>query len=255
VSTSAELPPAPTWAELSQHPTALFLDIDGTLLEFETHPDLVRATDGLITLLQSISTALGGAVALISGRPLDDIDRVFAPWQPFAAGGHGAEVRGSAGTRLHHPDAERLNRVRHALERGVEALSGTWIEDKGYGFALHYRKTPQFEADVVRLAHRVAAESDDTLEVQPGAFVQELRPAAFDKGLALDELMRQAPFPGRRPVVVGDDRTDEYAFAAAHRHGGISVLVGSRDDTVAQYRITDPEAVRGWLTEIPEEVP
>jgi trehalose 6-phosphate phosphatase len=254
VNTAPSLPPAPTWAELSQRPTALFLDIDGTLLEFERHPDLVRATDGLIVLLQSISSALGGAVALISGRPLADIDRVFAPWQPFAAGGHGAEVRGSAGTRLHQPDADQLSHVRQSLDDAVVELAGAWVEDKGYGFALHYREAPQHEAEVVRLAHRIAAASHDTLEVQPGVFVQELRPAAFDKGLALDELMTQPPFADRRPVVVGDDRTDEFAFAAAHRYGGISVLVGSRDDTVAQYRITDPEAVRGWLTEIPEEV-
>jgi trehalose 6-phosphate phosphatase len=248
------LPPPPAWAELSRQPTALFLDVDGTLLEFESHPDLVRATEGLILLLKSISSALGGALALISGRPLHDIDRVFRPWQPFAAGGHGAEVRGGAGIRLHRPDVEQLHLTRTALTEGAADLSGTWIEDKGYGLALHYREAPHHEGAAVALVERVAAESNGALEVQRGAYVQELRPASFNKGLALDELMAQRPFVGRRPVVVGDDHTDEFAFAAAHLHGGISVLVGPRDDTVAQYRITDPEAVRGWLTEIPEEV-
>lgn len=254
MSPPTPLPPPPTWAELSRQPTALFLDIDGTLLEFEAHPDLVRATEGLILLLQSISSALDGALALISGRPLLDIDRVFGPWRPFAAGGHGAEVRGSTGTRLHRPDTDQLHLTRAALTEGSAALPGAWIEDKGYGMALHYREAPQHEAAAVALVERVAAASNGTLEVQRGAYVQELRPASFDKGLALDELMGQPPFSGRRPAVVGDDHTDEFAFAAAHRHGGISVLVGPRDDTVAQYRITDPEAVRGWLTEIPEEV-
>jgi len=254
VSTSTALPRPPGWAELARQPTALFLDIDGTLLEFEAHPDLVRATDGLILLLQSISSALQGAVALISGRPLDDIDRVFSPWLPFAAGGHGAEVRGSAGTRLHRPDSDQLVLARTALTEGAAELPGAWIEDKGYGLALHYREAPQHEGIAAALVERVAAASSGTLEVQQGAYVQELRPASFDKGLALDELMTQSPFSGRRPVVVGDDHTDEAAFASARRHGGISVLVGPRDDTVAQYRITDPEAVRGWLTEIPEEV-
>ena len=249
------LPPAPTWAELARVPTALFLDIDGTLLEFESHPELVRATRGLTLLLESISTSLDGAVALISGRPLGDIDRVFEPWQPFAAGGHGAEVRGSAGTRLHHPDAEQLESIRLTLEAGLAPLRGAWMEDKGYGFALHYRNAPQHEGAVIALARSTAADSSGTLEVQPGVLVQELRPAAFDKGLALDELMAQKPFADRRPVVVGDDRTDEFAFAAAHRHGGLSVLVGTRTDSVAQYRITDPEAVRGWLTEIPQQTP
>jgi len=254
VNPATPLPPPPVWAELSRQPTALFLDIDGTLLEFESHPDLVRATEGLILLLKSISTALDGALALISGRPLHDIDRVFDPWQPFAAGGHGAEVRGGAGTRLHRPDISQLHLTRAALAEGAAALPGSWIEDKGYGLALHYRDAPQHEAAARALVERVAAASHGALEVQRGAYVQELRPASFDKGLALDELMTCSPFSGRHPVVVGDDHTDEFAFAAAHRHGGMSVLVGPRDDTVAQYRISDPEAVRGWLTEIPEEV-
>lgn len=250
---SSRLPPAPTWAELTQVPTALFLDIDGTLLEFESHPELVRSTTGLTLLLEAVSTSLAGAIALISGRPLDDIDRVFAPWQPFAAGGHGAEVRGSTGTRMHQPDAAQLAVVRQQLDAGLVDLAGAWLEDKGYGFALHYRNAPEHEDAVIALARSTAIATDGTLEVQPGVLVQELRPAAYDKGLALDELMAQQPFAGRRPVVVGDDRTDEFAFAAAHRHGGLSVLVGSRTDSVAQYRIGDPEAVRGWLTEIPQQ--
>jgi trehalose 6-phosphate phosphatase len=249
------LPPAPPWADLAAGVNpALFLDIDGTLLEFEAHPELVRATRDLTDLLESISASLGGAVALISGRPLDDIDRVFAPWQPFAAGGHGAEVRGSGGTRLHQPDGRQLASIRHTLQIGLEGLSGAWIEDKGYGFALHYRNAPEHERAVTSLARKTADASDGALEVQPGVLVQELRPAAFDKGLAVDELMTQEPFAGRRPIVVGDYRTDEFAFEAAHRHGGQSVIVGPRTDTVATYRIRDPEAVREWLTEIPRRM-
>ena len=246
--------PAPTWADLSRTPNALFLDIDGTLLEFESHPDLVRATETLIDLLQSVSTALSGAVALISGRPLADIDRVFRSWKPYAAGGHGAEVRGQLGTRHHQPDEALVNRLRALTAARVAELPEVWLEDKGYGFALHYRALPEHESAVITLAAEIATMSEGTLEVQPGNLVQELRPASFDKGLALDELMEQPPFAGRRPIVVGDDRTDEFAFAAAARHGGISILVGGRDDTVATYYLPDPEAVRAWLTQIPEEV-
>jgi trehalose 6-phosphate phosphatase len=247
------LPPAPRWSELDVGSSALFLDVDGTLLEFESHPDLVRATGDLISLLQSVSAVLDGAVALISGRPLSDIDRVFGPWQPYAAGGHGAEVRGPDGTRLHAVDERKVQDLRSSAEHEVDRLQGVWIEDKGYGFALHYRDHPEVESAVRAMARRMAAESDGTLQVQPGVYVQELRPAAFDKGLALDELMEQDQFRERRPVVVGDDRTDEYAFAAAHRHGGTSILVGPRDDTVAKYRIPDPEGVRAWLAELTEE--
>jgi trehalose 6-phosphate phosphatase len=232
----------------------LFLDIDGTLLEFESHPDLVRATQGLIVLLQSVSGVLDGALALISGRPLADIDRVFGTWRPSAAGGHGAEVRGPNGTRVHHMDEAKVRALRGQAQVEAARLPGVWIEDKGYGFALHYREHPEHEAAVVAMAEDIAVQSDGTLQVQPGVYVQELRPAAFDKGLALDELMSQDPFAGRPPVVVGDDRTDEYAFEAAHRHGGISILVGPRDDTVARYRIADPVGVRAWLAQITEEV-
>jgi trehalose 6-phosphate phosphatase len=254
VSADRLLPQAPTWAELATTPTALFLDVDGTLLEFEAHPDLVRATEGLILLLSSISESLDGAVALISGRPLSDLDRIFHPWRPYAAGGHGAEVRGGEGVRLHTPDEALLTSLRREATRRLDSLPGVWVEDKGYGFALHYRALPEHERAVVDLAGRLAEQSEGRLEVQPGMYVQELRPAAYDKGLAVDELMAQRPFTGRRPVVVGDDLTDEFAFAAARRHGGVSVLVGARDDTVATYAIPDPEAVRAWLAEIPEEV-
>lgn len=254
MTTPATLPPAPPWAELARTPSALFLDIDGTLLEFESHPGLVRATAELISLLQSVSEAVDGALALISGRALDDIDRVFRPWQPYAAGVHGAEVRGSTGTRLHQADDALLAGLRARVSDEL-TVPGVWVEDKGHGFALHYREAPDAEHAVTVLARRLAEASDGTLEVQPGAFVQELRPAAYDKGLAVDELMEQTPFAGRRPVVVGDDRTDEFAFAAANARGGVSVVVGPRSDTVAQYRIADPAAVRGWLSETFEEVP
>lgn len=254
MTTSRPLPPPPHWADLATKPCALFLDIDGTLLEFESHPGLVRATAELIGLLQSVSDAFDGAVALISGRALSDIDRVFRPWQPYAAGVHGAEVRGSTGTRLHQPDDALLASLRSRVSDTL-TTPGVWVEDKGHGFALHYRDAPDAEDLVRALAVELAEASDGTLEVQPGAFVQELRPAAYDKGLAVHELMAQAPFSGRRPVVVGDDRTDEFAFAAANAQGGVSVLVGPRSDTVAQYRIADPAAVRVWLSELFEEVP
>lgn len=254
MSASQPIPPPPRWSELSHQPTALFLDIDGTLLEFENHPDRVRANNELILMLTSISSLLGGALALVSGRPLHDIDRVFEPWQPFAAGGHGAEVRGSTGTRFHSPDPYQLGATRTALTEGVATLPGAWIEDKGYGLALHFREAPHHEDAARALAEQVAANFPGSFEVQRGAFVYELRQVSVDKGKAIDDLMAEPPFAGRRPVVFGDDHTDEFAFVSAHRHGGTSVLVGARDDTVAQYRITDPEGVRRWLLEILEVV-
>lgn len=252
--TAPAVPPAPGWAELARVQRALFLDIDGTLVEFESHPDLVRATDGLIVLLRGVAEALGGALALLSGRSLDDIDRVFHPWHPHAAGVHGAEVRGPTSLRRHRPQPEQLAELRSGASEIAAQIPGVWVEDKGMSFALHHRSAPGAADALARAAARLAAESDGAFEVQPGVLVQELRPANFDKGLALDELMAQPPFAGRSPIVVGDDRTDEFAFTAALAAGGLAILVGDRTETAARLRLPDPAAVRSWLAELIEEV-
>lgn len=248
------LPLAPPWIELARTPQALFLDIDGTLVEFESHPDLVRATQGLIRLLQGVSDSLDGALALISGRSLADIDRIFHPWHPHAAGVHGAEVRGPSGIRTHRPDEAQLAQLRRACSDVAQHMSGVWVEDKGMSIALHFRQNPSAGDDLDRLTRQMAEASNGTFEVQPGILVFELRPAAYDKGLAVTELMSEAPFAGRSPLVVGDDRTDEFAFAAALELGGTAILVGDRVDTCAPLRLTHPAAVRSWLTELIEEV-
>lgn len=254
MNTRTEPLPVPRWADLSPRPGSMFVDIDGTLLEFEEHPELVRATADLIGLLRALSDALGGAFAVISGRSLADIDRVFAPWQPPAAGGHGAEVRGATGVRRHAPDAELLERLGAVAEERVSSVDGVWVERKASGLAIHYRTNPGAAAPVEELAGELLIAAGGLLELQSGSMVQELRPSGYDKGLAIDELLGLPPFEGTVPVVVGDDLTDEFAFSAANRAGGHSVLVGARSDTVAMYRLADPAAVRGWLTEALEEV-
>lgn len=253
-TTMAGRPLAPGWAELSRTPRALFLDIDGTLVEFESHPDMVRAAESLIMLLTNVASVLHDALALLSGRSLTDIDRVFSPWQPYAAGVHGAEVRGSEGVRRHLPDPTDLARLRESSMRLAEELPGMWVEDKGMSVALHHRDAPELGPRLSAEAQHLAQASGGTFVVQPGVMVQELRPAAYDKGLALVELLEQLPFHGRSPIVVGDDRTDEFAFAAAQKVGGIAILVGNRNDTHATFGLPNPEAVRGWLAELIEEV-
>jgi trehalose 6-phosphate phosphatase len=251
---STQISAAPGWVELGREPRALFLDIDGTLVEFESHPDLVRATEGLLVLLRGVSDALDGALALLSGRSLEDIDRIFSPWQPPAAGVHGAEVRGRTGVRRHQPAAVQLERLRAGGQEIARAMPGVRVEDKGMSIALHYRDAPEVAAALEQAAKDLAQASDGAYEVQPGTLVQELRPAKFDKGAALTELMSEAPFRGRSPIVVGDDRTDEFAFRAALDAGGLAVLVGDRTDTHARLRLPNPAAVRSWLAELIEEV-
>jgi trehalose 6-phosphate phosphatase len=246
------LDPPPPWVVLDRLPPALFLDVDGTLLEFADHPSDVRASTGLISLLQAAQDCLGGALAVISGRSVADLDRVFDPWRPWAAGVHGVEVRGPQGLRRHDPDPRAVARLRRRAAELSAALPGVWVEDKGVGVTLHHRAVPEADEQVRRAAATLAAELDGAYEVQPGVFTQELRPAGWDKGRAVVELMASAPFAGRVPVVVGDDRTDEDAFGAARRLGGTAVLVGDRPDTVATHRLADPAAVRAWLAELVE---
>lgn len=247
------LPGPPTWTELSRQPRALFLDVDGTLLEFETHPDLVRATEGLVNLLTSVEEALDGALAVISGRPLHDLDRVFAPWRPWGAGIHGLEVRDRSGERHHRADDDVMADMRDEVRAAVAGSPGTWLEDKGASLAVHFREAPGEEAALVARLAPLATPANG-LEMLRGVLVVELRPRSHDKGTALDELMAVAPFAGRLPVVVGDDTTDEDAFRAATRQGGLAVVVGRRQDTAATCRLADPVAVRGWLAQLLEEV-
>jgi trehalose 6-phosphate phosphatase len=231
----------------------LFLDVDGTLLEFEEHPDLVRATKGLVTVLTGVEAALDGALAVISGRPLHDLDRVFAPWRPLGAGIHGAEVRDRRGEHRFDLGSDAVAPIREQVERVVATVPGAWTEDKGTSLAVHHRAAPEAGAELAeRLSPLAAAGSG--FSMLEGVLVVELRPSSHDKGTALVELMVRAPFAGRMPVVVGDDTTDEDAFSAAIRLGGLAVIVGSRRATAATYRLPDPAAVRGWLTELIEEV-
>jgi trehalose 6-phosphate phosphatase len=247
------LPAPPSWGELGRRPVALFLDVDGTLVDFEARPEHVRATAGLVAMLREVAARLDGALALISGRPLADLDRIFAPWLPCAAGVHGVEVRGPQGTREHRPDGTALRRLREGAEAVAAQHPGVWVEDKGVGVALHYRQSPAAAQDVLAAAEALQRSTAPHFSVQPGHLVAELRPAGWDKGSAVQELLTQAPFGGRLPVVVGDDLTDEHAFATAGAHDGFGVLVGTRTDTAARYRLPDPAAVRGWLAGLLEE--
>ena len=246
------LDPPPPWVLLDRLPPALFLDVDGTLLEFAAHPSQVRASAGLISLLRAVQDCLGGALAVISGRSVTDLDRVFEPWHPWAAGVHGVEVRGPQGLRRHEPDPETVARLKRRAAELTADLPGVWVEDKGVGVTLHHRTVPEADEQVRQAAVTLASELAGEYEIQPGVYTQELRPAGWDKGRAVVELMVSPPFAGRVPVVVGDDRTDEDAFEVARRLGGTAVIVGDRPDTVATHRLADPAAVRAWLAELVE---
>ena len=224
---------------------ALFLDVDGTLLEFEIRPDLVGLPTGALETIGKISDLLDGALALVSGRPLQELDLLFAPLQFPAAGLHGQQFRGTAARQpVHSGDA--LGALRHEAWLLAERHPGLLVEDKGVNLALHWRGAPQAAASVTKLAE-AHLPGIPGYRLQPGDHVIELVPADVDKGRAVNTLMNEAPFKGRIPVFVGDDLTDEYGFAAANAAGGWSVQVGEREPSQARYRLADPGAVHAWL--------
>ena len=228
---------------------ALFLDIDGTLLEIAETPGLARAYQEDCRLVERLHHAARGAVALVSGRPLQVIDELFHPLRLPAAGQHGIERRDARG-RVHRPayPFEALQSAAAVLRQFAAEHEGLVFENKGYSMALHYRRAPQL-ADAAQGAVRQAARAlGDWVEVQTGKMVSELKPAGRNKGLAIEEFMREAPFKGRVPVFLGDDQTDENGFRVVNRAGGLTFKVGE-GSTAAKERLKDPTAVRHWLTE------
>lgn len=224
----------------------LFLDLDGTLLDLRDDPATIRADPALLALLQECSARLGGALAIISGRPIADLDACFEPLHFPAAGIHGVERRGADGAATMLPvDAGRLRTTVRELRAEMEEMPMSVLEDKGASLALHWRRAPQHAPALRRLAAHTLQHLGPAFRLLEGNCVIELLPRAANKGDAVRAFLREPPFRGRRPVVVGDDLTDMPGFAAAREAGGFGIAVGER--VSAEYRFDDVEAVRAWL--------
>ncbi len=228
---------------------ALFLDVDGCLVEFAPLPEMVRIPDALLRNVSELHHVLGGALAFVSGRTLEQLDHLFAPLKLPSAGQYGMERRDADGA-LHGvilPEASVAETIR---ERSYELLTrfpGLKVEDKGYSIALHYRAAPQLGNAIAAAAAAIVAPLQDIYEVQPGALVQEIKPVSCSKGAAVRAFLAEAPFRGRTPVFVGDDFADESAFAAVNTLGGISIAVGVDRYTQAEFALSGPPAARRWL--------
>jgi trehalose 6-phosphate phosphatase len=225
----------------------LFLDVDGTLVNFAATPGEVRVDAGLIDLLGSLVQKLQGAVALVSGRPIADLDRMFGPLLLPAAGIHGLERRDFSGTMHRNaPPAEALAPLRETLQALVAGRSGLMLEDKQAALAVHFRLAPRDEA----LVRQAVADGMGLLapgfQLLEGDKVFEIKPSSHTKGSAVDAFMQEAPFAGRKPLFFGDDHTDRDGFLAVERHGGWAAAVG--DKLAARWRLRDPAAMREWLT-------
>jgi trehalose 6-phosphate phosphatase len=226
---------------------AFFLDIDGTLLEIEGHPDAVRIGRAELDLVGGLHRATGGALALISGRPLAGIDVLFHPLKLPSAGQHGAERRDARGRRHRHVfPVDALHRAATPVRRFAARNEGLVFEDKGASVALHYRLAPELAAEARRVVEEAIKAAEGALEMQVGKMVFELKPAGVDKGKAIEAFMQDAPFAGRVPVFLGDDVTDEYGFRVVNRIQGHSIKVGP-GATDARYRLDNPAAAKAWL--------
>ncbi|QWT20286.1 trehalose-phosphatase [Bacillus sp. NP157] len=229
---------------------ALFLDADGTLLAFADDPEGVVVPDGLMATLDALHDALGGALALVSGRPIDGLDRIFQRPGWAAAGQHGLERRDAAGQLSTVPvDRDELARLRAAVHEVALALPGLRVEDKSWSVALHSREHPALEAEMGRLAPTVAARFPG-FELQPGSHVCEFKPRGMDKGVAVAAFLEEAPFQGRTPVYLGDDLTDEHAFVVVNARQGMSVRVGARTPSHAAFTLSSPADVHAWLNSV-----
>lgn len=223
--------------------TALFLDFDGTLADLAPRPEAVQVVDGVIPLLARLYEALDGALAIISGRSLADIDRMLSPLQLPAAGEHGAQRR-HAGRRtdLPRPDLGHVMEVARSL---AAHHGGLWIEEKQTGIALHYRMAPNLHDTCFQILSETVAQIPG-LTLLAGKCVLEVKPSGVDKGEAIAAFMAESPFLGKRPVFAGDDVTDEAGFATVQRLRGQGLKVG-QGPTQARYRCASPQALRDWL--------
>lgn len=234
-----------TWTDTAW---ALFLDVDGTLLEIAETPQGVHVPETTRKLLIRASMHLDGAVALVSGRTLEDIDRLFAPLRPCASGVHGCERRDASGlVSRESTDQARLNDARLELDAFVRRHPGLLLEDKGHGLAVHFRRVPYLSAEVFEAITLIRDRWVPELAILAGKCVFEVRSATRSKGTSIREFMMERPFCGRKPVFIGDDLTDEEGFAAVNELGGVSIRVGPTAATFARYRLPGVSDVIRWL--------
>ena len=239
-------PPLPAPAE-----SAFFFDVDGTLVDIAPTPEGVRVAPELPGRLERLSAACGGALALVSGRRILDIDRLLQPLVAPAAGVHGLERRRADGSIVRIEGTAALDRVRVEFARFVAGRPGVRLEDKELSLALHYRLAPEEEPAVRDVARRAIAPFADEIKLLEGKMVVEVKPQGTNKGTAIAAFLREAPFEGRRPVFVGDDVTDEDGFAAVNEAAGVSILVGERP-SAACWSLPSVAGVHRWLGELVE---
>ncbi|HEY1506867.1 MAG TPA: trehalose-phosphatase [Stellaceae bacterium] len=228
---------------------ALFLDVDGTLIEFVPRPEDARVPPELLATIVALRRSLNGALAVVSGRKLADIDRLFAPVILAAGGQHGAEARlsvdGAAQTYV-SPEIALAEVLEH-VEPFLGAHPFIRLERKGLSTAFHYRDEIEAGPPLRAVLAQAVAPRADALDLLDSHLCYDIRARDANKGKAVDRLMAVAPFAGRVPVYIGDDWTDEDGFKAALAGKGRAIRVGAPRETLATETLSDPAALREWL--------
>lgn len=233
---------------------AVFLDFDGTLVDIAERPDLVVLPSSVRETVEALHGLLGGAVAIVSGRPVAEIEAFFGPSRLPVAGVHGLERRGSDGMLISRsPDTSRLAGIRRQLDDLRSRHPELLVEDKGPAVALHYRARP----DLMERCHsamRAAADGVPGVVLVPGKMVIEARLGGADKASAIAAFLAEPAFGGRRVFFAGDDATDEDGFALVNGLDGLSVKVGA-GETGARYRAGDRAELMDWLAALTSHLP
>ncbi len=233
--------------------TCLFFDVDGSLIDIAPRPDAVVVPAALTKNLERASAALDGALALVSGRSIAQLDTLFGANRFRASGVHGAEMR-------YEPDGPTMVSESDAIPQAIwddltqmlVAYPGTIGENKRFSFAVHFRAVPEL-ADRLHedLRNLLSRHSDSGLRLMPGHFVFEVKGSTFNKGVAVRRFLAQPRFAGRKPIFIGDDVTDQPGFAAAIDFGGLAYSVGARlPGTTGLF--ASPSDVRHWVSQIAE---
>ncbi len=227
---------------------ALFLDFDGTLVDIAPKPDAVIVPDTLVPLVSALRTTFDGALAIISGRDLNDVMHYLAPLVLPGAGTHGMERRRFDGV-LDSPDPDVAVESREMADVAAmetAAFAGVMVERKPFSFGLHYRAAPEREPECRAIMKKLIENRRNAWELMQGKLIVEARLKGCTKASAVKTFMTEPPFAGRIPVFIGDDVTDEAGMRAVMELGGFAIKVGM-GESIARYRLPDPDAVRHYL--------
>jgi len=239
-----DLPPIPDFQKRS---CALFLDVDGTLLELADHPDKVVVPTGLVALLRRLKKALGGALALISGRDLAALDVLLGDTSLDAAGCHGAEIRIDGGVAVLTDGDALIPDIAERLARRAEAFPRAMVEVKAHSIAFHYRPPALDSHQAQQLVKQAVADDGGRFRLLEGKQVVEILPSGVGKGRAIAYFLEHPPYAGRTPVFIGDDVTDEEGFREVNDRNGLSIRVGDDGKSAARYRASDVATATAWL--------